>query len=176
MPYNILIAVSENGDLEASAVRAFLENLGCTVMMKYIGRPNDFIDVLEGSLPFQPDIVIFCGHGDNSRFLMPALAEFIYLPGEPKEISAEDVSTHLRIQPQLFLSTACTTGIPEIGEIFRRHGIIYIAPDDYVPGSDMLFFVCSLFFWNITRGASFAEAAEVSKVTSELDCISVFDL
>ena len=163
---NILI-VSTDCDAEASALRAALEWYHTDVMIKYIGRPQDFLDVLEGNHPFlmQPDVLILCGHGDNGRFLMPELGEDIYFDGEPRQISPDDVRAHLKWKPQICISTACTTGVPAMGAAFAECGVPYLAPDDYIEGNTPLFFILHLFYLHLNGGKPFAEAAELAKQT-----------
>ncbi len=163
---NILI-VSFDCDAEAAALRAALEWYHTDVMIRYIGRPQDFLDVLEGRLPFllKPDVLILCGHGEDGRFLMPELGEDVYFDGEPRHISPDDVRTHLKWKPQICVSTACTTGIPAMGTAFADCGVPYLAPDDYIEGNTPLFFILHLFYLHLNCHKTFAEAAAIAKTT-----------
>ncbi len=160
-----ILIVSFDCDAEAAALRAALEWYHADVMIRYVGRPNDFIDVLEGNVLFPPDVVILCGHGEDGVFLMPELGEDIYLDGEPRNISPDDVRAHLHLRPQLCISTACTTGMPEMGTAFADGGVPYLAPDDYIEGSTPLFFILHVFYLRLTCGKTFAEAVGIAKTT-----------
>ena len=161
---NILI-VSFDCDAEAAALRSALEWYHTDVMIRYIGRPKDFLDVLSGDVLFPPDVVIFCGHGDDGCFLMPELGEDVYFDGEPRNISPEDVRAHLKLRPALCISTACTTGCAAMGAAFADCGVPYLAPDDYIEGSTPLFFILHLFYLHLNCHKTFAEAAVLAKTT-----------
>ena len=160
-----ILIVSFDCDAEAAALRASLEWYHADVMIRYIGRPNDFIDVLAGNVLFVPDVLILCGHGEDGVFLMPELGEDVYLDGEPRNISPDDVRAHLRLRPQLCISTACTTGIAAMGTAFADGGVPYLAPDDYIEGTTPLFFILHMFYLRLTCGKTFAEAVGIAKAT-----------
>ena len=160
-----ILIVSFGCDAEAAALRAALEWYHADVMIRYIGRPNDFVDVLEGNVLFVPDVLILCGHGDDGVFLMPELGEDVYLDGEPRSITPDDIRTHLKLRPKLCISTACTSGIPEMGAAFADCGVSYLAPDDYIEGTTPLFFILHVFYLRMTCGKTFAEAAATAKTT-----------
>jgi len=53
--------------------------------VKFIGRPNDFIDVLKNNnLCFNFDCVVLSCHGDNGKIKMPVLGDSIYESNEPR--------------------------------------------------------------------------------------------
>lgn len=160
-----VLIVSFDCDAEAAALRASLEWFHTDVMIRYIGRPKDFLDVIEGDVLFVPDVLILCGHGEDGEFLMPELAPEIYLDGEPRNISPEDVRAHLKIRPQLCVSTACMSGTAEMGAAFADGGVPYLAPADYIEGAAPLFFIAHVFYLHLFCGKSFAEAAEIAKTT-----------
>ncbi len=171
---NILIAAFAC-DAEAAALRSSLEWYHADVMIKYIGRPNDFLEVLEGKVLFQPDVMILCGHGDDGQFLMPELAPEIYLDGEPHNISPDDIRAHLKITPDLCISTACTSGHPEMGAAFAECGVPYLAPYDYIEGAAPLFFITHVFYLHLYCGKTFAEAVEIAKTTdAETDLYTLY--
>lgn len=160
-----VLIVSFDCDAEAAALRASLEWFHTDVMIRYIGRPKDFLDVIEGDVLFMPDVLILCGHGEDGEFLMPELAPEIYLDGEPRNISPDDVRAHLKIRPQICVSTACTSGTPEMGATFAECGVPYLAPCDYIEGAAPLFFITHVFYLHLFCGKSFAEAAEIARTT-----------
>ncbi len=160
-----ILIVSFDCDAEAAALRAALEWYHTDVMIRYIGRPKDFLDVLSGDVLFPPDVLILCGHGDDGVFLMPELGEDVYFDGEPRNISPDDVRAHLKLRPTLCISTACTSGTAEMGAAFAEHGVPYLAPDDYIEGNTPLFFILHLFYLHQNGGKTFAEAAAIAKLT-----------
>ena len=160
-----ILIVSFDCDAEAAALRSALEWYHHDVMVRYIGRPKDFLDMLGGKLPFLPDVLILCGHGDDGRFLMPELGEDIYFEGDPRQISPDDIRSHLKWKPQICVSTACTTGVPEMGAAFAECGVPYLAPDDYIEGNTPLFFILHLFYLHQNGGKTFAESAAIAKTT-----------
>ena len=160
-----ILIVSFDCDAEAAALRAALEWYHADVMIRYIGRPNDFIDVLEGNVLFVPDVLILCGHGEDGVFLMPELGENVYLDGEPRNIFPDDVRAHLKLRPTLCICTACTSGTAEMGAAFAEHGVPYLAPDDYIEGNTPLFFILHLFYLHLNCHKTFAEAAAIAKLT-----------
>lgn len=169
-----ILIVSFDCDAEAAALRAALEWYHADVMIRYIGRPKDFLDVLEGDVLFSPDVLILCGHGDDGMFLMPELGEDVYLDGEPRNISPEDVRAHLKLHPKLCISTACTSGTPEMGAAFADCGVPYLAPDDYIEGATPLFFILHMFYLHLTCGKNFAEAVAIAKTTDSETAMYTF--
>lgn len=161
---NVLIAAFDC-DAEAAALRAALEWYHADVMIKYIGRPNDFLDMLEGNVLFPPDILILCGHGDDGMFLMPELGEDVYLDGEPHNITPDDVRAHLKLRPKLCISTACESGTPDMGAAFADCGVPYLAPCDYIEGTTPLFFILHVLYLLLNCGKTFAEAVGIAKTT-----------
>ncbi|MGN1345229.1 MAG: hypothetical protein ACI4V1_00465 [Eubacteriales bacterium] len=160
----ILIAVA-GCDTEAFALRAALESFGASVLIQYLGRPDDFLNLLRGHVPFTPDVLLFCGHGEDGEFLMPELAPELYRDGEPHRISARDVRANLRLSPALCISTACTTGTLAMAAAFTEHGTAYLAPRDYIEGSAALFFVIHLFYLHLAHAMPLSEAASAAKRT-----------
>lgn len=80
----ILIVSFNDAGNEAQALRQVLELYGFLVLIKYIGRPNDFIDVLEDKVELYADYIIISCHGEDGGIIMPKLHESIYLQDEPK--------------------------------------------------------------------------------------------
>ncbi len=169
-----ILIVSFDCDAEAAALRAALEWYHADVMIQYIGRPKDFLDVLEGDVLFPPDVLILCGHGEDGRFLMPELGEDVYFDGEPRNISPDDVRAHLKLHPTICISTACTTGISAMGAAFADSGVPYLAPDDYIEGSTPLFFILHVFYLHLTCEKTFAEAVAIAKMTDSETAMYTF--
>lgn len=81
---SILIAAFGNTGNEPEAIRQALECFNYFVAIKYIGRPNDFIDILNDNLSFNFDCVILSCHGKDGSIIMPVLADEVYEKDEPK--------------------------------------------------------------------------------------------
>ena len=71
---------------EAEAIRQTAEYFGFQVIIKHLGRPNDFIQILAGQdqLLNSLKIWIFSVHGGEGQFLLPELDDSVYEPNEPR--------------------------------------------------------------------------------------------
>ena len=126
MPRVLIAAIGDSA--EAEAIRQVLESFGCLVLTKYIGRPNDLIAVLNGTIPFDPDVVIVSGHGENGAIVMPVLADSVYTEHEPRgNFSSAEILQYLKLTGKTIISTCCTTGAADLSEVFSRENT-YIAP------------------------------------------------
>lgn len=143
---NILIVnISETGN-EGEALRQALENMNYFVCMKNTARPRDFMDVLAGKLPFEPDCIIISCHGDDGRIIMPTLSDCLYDDGEPRgDFSAEEVRRFIDISDKLIINLGCETGEKQLASAFSENNT-YIAPTGCVEGSSALFFAIRLFY------------------------------
>lgn len=82
---SVSLVVGPNCELESFAIRSTLEYFGIRVNMHWIGRPNDFVDVLSGKeFDKNIDYLILNFHGDEGRFCMPELGEDVYEINEPR--------------------------------------------------------------------------------------------
>lgn len=171
-----LITVIGNTGNEAGAIRQSLEAFGISVITLYIGRPNDFIDVLEGNVPLDPDFVIISCHGENGKILMPELAESVYAEDEPRgPFSAADVCKYLKLCGKLIICLGCCTGSGKLSDAFAARNT-YIAPDDYIDGRAALFFTLRFFYELIQNGRSVGEAFESASATdSETALFRIFN-
>ena len=171
----VLIVVIGNTGSEAEALRQSLEAFGYFVAIKYIGRPNDFVSVLNGDLIFEPDSIILSCHGEDGEILMPLLGEDIYEPDEPRgNMSASDIDRYLKLQGKMILNLGCTTGETAIAKAFSKQNT-YIAPIDYIEGSAALYFAISLFYEMSKDGARLEEAYKVAKASdSETELFQLF--
>ena len=143
---NVLIVAFGDTGNEPEALRQVLENFGYFVVMSYIGRPDDFRNVLAGEIPFSADCVILSCHGENGSFVMPVLAEEIYRENEVRgNYSAVEVQKELQLRDKLILSLGCTTGNEAMCKVFEAENQ-YLAPDGYVDGNAALFFTIRLFY------------------------------
>lgn len=154
----VLIAVIGNTGNEPEALRQVLESFGCLVLTKYIGRPNNFISVLNGAIPFDPDFVILSCHGQDGEIIMPVLGDFVYTEDEPRgNFSPSEISQHLHLTEKVIISTGCTTGTSELAATFSKCNV-YIAPDNYVEGNAVLLFVVDFFYQIVQKKCSIYDA------------------
>lgn len=136
---------------EAEAIRQALESFGCLVLTKYIGRPNDLIAVLNGKIPFDPDVVILSGHGEDGTIVIPVLADPVYTEHEPKgNFSSAEITRYLKLTGKTIISTCCTTGAEDLSAVFSKKNV-YIAPADYIEGNAVLLFLVDFFYQIIQR-------------------------
>lgn len=108
MKKNIVsIIIGPDCDMEAIAIRSALEYFGFVVLIRPIGRPNDFIKILSGdTLTLNSDYLIFCFHGKNQKFILPKLSSKIYEKNEPrKNFSATEISKYARFNKQHIIAT-----------------------------------------------------------------------
>lgn len=161
----VLIVSFGNTGNEAEALRQVLESFGTFVATKYIGRPNDFADVLSGKLPIDADALIFSCHGDEGAFVMPVLGESVYFDGEVRtNFSSREIKEYLKLENKLILSLGCTTGCHEMMEAFAKNNT-YIAPRDYVDGRSALFFAVKFFYELVQNERTVKEACLLAKQT-----------
>lgn len=160
---NVLIVVIGSTGNESEALRQSLEYFGYFVAVKYIGRPNDFISVLNGDLSFDPECIIISCHGENGEIIMPVLGDDIYEPDEPKNnMASSDIDKYLKLQGKLILNLGCTTGEKALAKVFSKQNT-YIAPDDYIEASSSLYFAISLFYEMSKDGARLFNAYKTAK-------------
>lgn len=148
-----LIAGPDTGN-EYEAIRQSLEYFGFSLLLKLIGRPNDFVKLLQGNDPVWNALPwwIYSVHGEEGRFIMPTLADDVYTPNEPcSGIGASDI---LAIGPTpniSILNTGCTLGHPQLVQAFLQKGVqTYIGTPAYVEGNAALLFV-TRFFYELTK-------------------------
>ncbi len=162
---NVLIVHLGDVGNEGEALRQVLERMNYFVFMKNIGRPNDFIDILEGNF-FNFDFLILSCHGINGEILMPVLGESAYMENEPRgNFSADDISHYFKIDDKVIVSLGCTTGQEDMAKAFSEKNT-FIAPDDYVRGDSALFFAIRLFY-ELNKGRNINTAFKIAKQSDE---------
>lgn len=171
---NILIINLLNTGNEAEALRQTLEYMNFFVGIKNIGRPKDFIDILAGETPFDPDCIIISCHGDNGKIIMPVLGESVYFKDEPRgDFSSEEITQFLNISGKTIVNVGCTTGSNDIAAAFSKTNT-YIAPCDEIEGNAALFFTIKLFYELISKQcdikAAYLSARETDDET-QLFCL-----
>lgn len=161
---NILITVIGDVGNEPEVIRQSLESFGYSVLIRYIGRPNDIIDILKGDEhSFKFDCLIISCHGDNGSIVMPELFESVYEQNEPRgNFNADMVNAFISIDNKLIINTGCTTGLPELASAFSNKNT-YIAPYDYMEGKSCIFFVIRFFYEMAANQKSIYEAYEIAK-------------
>lgn len=143
---NILIINLLDTGNEAEALRQTLEYMNYFVGIKNIGRPKDFMKILAGETPFDPDCIVISCHGDNGKIIMPALGESVYCGDEPRgNFSSEEITKFLNISRKMIVNLGCTTGRNDMAAAFSATNT-YIAPCDYIEGNATLFFTIKLFY------------------------------
>ena len=163
---NILIVNLQDTGNEAEALRLALEYMNYFVALKSIGRPRDFIEVLNGKAPFDPDCVILSCHGEDGKILMPVLGEGVYAPDEPiGGFSSKEILQYMRLSEKTIISLGCTTGEQSISAAFSSNNNTYIAPSDYIEGSAALFFTIRLFYEMVSKSCDIRNAFLSAKET-----------
>ena len=159
----ILIAFADTGG-EAGAIRAAAEWFGASVFWFPVGRPADFLAVLEGNTGYPAaDVTVLSFHGEEGAFLMPELGEDVYFRGEPRgPVGADLVRAHLGLTGTVVLSTACGTGSEDTAAAFREKGNYYAAPAKEVEGSAALMFAVRFLYELLAKGASPEEAGNLA--------------
>ncbi|PAD90343.1 delta-aminolevulinic acid dehydratase [Shouchella clausii] len=157
----ITLAVGPNCELEAFSLRSVLEYYGARVHMHWIGRPNDLVGILSGKTRDKSDYLILCFHGEEGQFILPELAEDVYVENEPRScyFGAEDVLQHAHLEGVHVVATGCTLGDKKLAEAFKRcKAESYIAPKDYVDGNASLLFVL-MFMYELINNSSTTRTA-----------------
>lgn len=164
----LIVSFSDAGN-EAQALRQVLELYGFLVLIKYIGRPNDFIDVLEDKVELNADYIIISCHGEDGRIIMPKLHESIYLQDEPKyDFSSNEIEMYIKLSNKIIINTGCSTGNKNMMDVFSKNNNTYIAPTDYVDGNAVFIFAVNMFYSlarNIDVITSFNKARQLDNDT-----------
>jgi hypothetical protein len=164
----IALIVGENCDAEASAIRGVLEYFNIRVVKIFIGRPNDFIEILNGKVLY-PNIshIIFSFHGKAGKFLMPILAKDVYENDEPRgNFGADEINKFARLNDKIVITTGCTLGKKKLAQAFLNVGCkIFIGAKDYIEGNSALFFVTHFYYEILTNNRSEKEAFQIAKAT-----------
>lgn len=162
---NILIVNISGTGNEAEALRQTLENMNYFVGLKNIGRPRDFINVLAGKMPFDPDCIIISCHGHDGKIIMPILEDSLYETDEPRgDFSSEEINRFIDISGQVIINLGCTTGIKALADAFSANNI-YIAPEGYIEGNAALFFTIRLFYEMASNKCDITQAYLAAKET-----------
>lgn len=150
---SVSIAALNNSDLEANAIRALLEALGCVVTIHWIGTPEDFLKVLSQGQTAPPYLLI-AGHGDEENgFYFGEYAPFIDTSMlREQHLPAEAIAPVVNLPGCAVISSACWSGIEALGRAFTNGGNIkaYIGCRSAPRGEDMIVFLVN-FFHNIMR-------------------------
>ncbi|WP_342490731.1 delta-aminolevulinic acid dehydratase [Bacillus sp. FSL R5-0422] len=168
----IMLAAGPNSELESFALRAALENFGVKVDMRWIGRPNDLINVLSGKNRGEIDYILLSFHGEEGAFLMPELGEDVYEDGEPRSAAfgADDIRQYASLKGVHVISTGCTLGEKKLADAFLEAGAMsYVAPDDYIDGNAAFIFVLTMLYERMnntkTVRAAFDRASSIDEET-----------
>ncbi len=162
----ISIILGPNCDIEAFAIRNVLEYFGFIVVLRTVGRPNDFIKILQGDETTKiSDVLIFCFHGQNGKFIMPKLATEIYERTEPKEnFNFEQIHKFAKLNGQHIIVTGCTLGNRKLADSFlKANAKSYIGAKKHPEGNSVLVFVTTLFHYFI-QSNNYSDAFEKAKI------------
>ena len=80
----LLVTIGNTGN-ESETLRQMLESFGYIVLRINVGRPNDFIYILEDKIEFKYEYMIISCHGDQGKILMDKLDESLYTQDEPRD-------------------------------------------------------------------------------------------
>jgi len=168
----VFLVVGENCETEAYALRAILEYFQIQVTTRWIGRPNDFIDIISAKECLKDiDYLLLSFHGDEQRFCMPKLGSEIYTQNEPRSkfFTAKDLEKFATFDQLKVIATGCTLGAEQLAKVMLKAGAKkYLAPIDYVDGNASLMFLTQ-FFYHLTLGDStrkaWRKAAKLNKET-----------
>lgn len=150
---------------ESAAIRSALECFGYLVTIYYIGRPQDYFDVLGGKEKLDFDYLILSCHGEAGRILVPVLGEEVYHPDECRgNLGYEELCGHVGVQDKTIICTGCTTGSGELYRAFTCRSNAFMAPINYIEGKSGLLFVITLFY-HLSSGKSLAESCELARGT-----------
>lgn len=169
---NVFLAVGENCESEAYALRATLEYFDIRVTTRWIGRPNDFIEVISAKEDLsQYDYLLLSFHGDEQRFCLPEIGADVYSKHEPKSafFTAQDVQKFARFKQSKIICSGCTLGTENLAQVILNAGAKeYIAPVDYIDGNASLMFL-TRFFYQLSLSDSskkaFKQASSINKET-----------
>lgn len=168
---HISIVVGENSDLEALALRATLEYFGARVTTHWIGRPNDFISVLNGiDRANRIDYLILSFHGEDGAFCLPELGEEVYEVDEPQVtlFTANHVRKFAQLQTLKVIGAGCTLGDSQLAASFLNAGVEwYLAPKDYIDGNANYLFLSRFFYELVNHNRSDDDAFQLAKGIDE---------
>ena len=149
-----LIAGPATGN-EYEAIRQSLEYFGFSVLLKFIGRPNDFVELMRGENPIWNTLPwwICSVHGEEGCFVLPTLADDVYTATEPRTgMGAAEILQLASIPGISILNTGCTLGHLQLAQAFLQKGVqAYIGTPAYVEGYAALLFV-TRFFYELAKG------------------------
>ncbi len=140
------------------------------VFTYWIGRPNDFTDILSGKdLYPDTDMIVLNFHGDEGEFIMPELDESVYEAGETQgNFGPEEIASSASLDGKIVIGNGCTLGDPVLAKAFLNCGCqTYIGPDDYPDGNAALMFVLCLFYEVIQNERGVNEAFQIVKTMDE---------
>lgn len=175
--FTVTIVVGPNTLGEADTIRKVLEAFNVRVIKYHIGKPQDFINLLNGEeYPLKSEFVVLCFHGVKGKFLMPKLRGSIYSEDEPREdFGPSEILEHFELKGVNILTTACSMGYDKIAEAFLEKGAnSYIGAIDDINGDSSLFFTLRFFYEICHNGKTLDEAFILA--TSTDDDLGLFKL
>ena len=158
----LLVTIGNTGN-ESETLRQMLESFGYIVLRINVGRPSDFIYILEDKIEFKYEYMIISCHGDQGKILMDKLDESLYTQDEPRDdFGVFEFNKYLKIRGKIIINTGCTTGNKSLADIITSRKNVYIAPTDYINANSMALFTI-LFFYNLKKENDIVKAYNLSK-------------
>lgn len=132
--------------LEAQAIRAIAECLGISVSVTWVANSKQVVDFLSQTPPHE--LIFICGHGDEHGLLLPSLADEVKSQFPFNDVlTPADLSSFLRLNGNVVVSTGCASGTEKMASTFLNNGAqCFIAPADYPDGNEALLFSLHFLF------------------------------
>lgn len=117
------VAIVSIGEGASTAPRAFLENLGCVVLVHWVGTPGDFLRAIRRG-DDAPPYLIFEGHGDDrglwfGEYGDPSIDASMLVDGIlPPSVIRE----HVDFPGTVVISLACCGGGRAMADAFLTGG------------------------------------------------------
>jgi hypothetical protein len=162
----VALVVGENCAGEANAIRQVLEYFEVKIITFFIGRPSDFIDILNGkSLYADINHIILCFHGKAEKFVMPILAKDIYETDEPRgNFGADEIEKFAKLKDKIILTTGCTLGKKGLAKAFLNSECkAFIGAKDYIEANSALFFIIHFYYELLANQRTEKDAFEIAK-------------
>ncbi len=171
MVFKVAIIIGPEIGNEYEALRQTLECFGAIVVVFYIGRPSDFIQIINGRAlkGLGVSYIIFCFHGVEREFVMPQLHPDAYLKKEPLgNFGWKQIQKYSRFRKEIILTNACTLGTLKMANTFRiANAQAYIAPEKELDSNAALLFFIHFFYGIIDQKKTLAEAFSSAQSLNE---------
>ncbi len=132
--------------LEAQALRAAGECWGAQVSVTWVANSSQVVDFLSQQPPH--DLILICAHGDERGIVLPILADEVKARFPFSDaLSPHDLETFVRLNRNVVLCSACSTGTDVMARAFLGNGArSFIAPAHFPEGDIALWFILNFVF------------------------------